>query len=215
MSAIRRRTLILGASALALTGTLAACNGSANGAAVGADDMVLGEENAPVTLIEYASVTCPHCATFHEEVFEQLKTNYIDTGKVRYVFREYPTAPAPVAVAGFQLARCGGASSEQYFTRLGELFRQQRAIFATGTMEGVRQKYLEIGGAAGLSEEQVMQCITDEAGAERIRRLVESGNRDFSITGTPTFVINGQKVEDPSVVTYAGLSRLLDAAGAN
>jgi len=215
MSAIRRRTLILGASALALAGSLAACNGSANGAAVGADDMVLGEANAPVTLIEYASSTCPHCATFHEEVFEELKTNYIDTGKVRYVFREYPTAPAPVAVAGFQLARCGGASPEQYFTRLGELFRQQRAIFATGTMEGVRQKFLEIGGAAGLSEEQVMQCITDEQGADRIRRIVDAGNRDFGITGTPTFVINGQKVEDPTVVTYAGLSRLLDAAGAN
>jgi protein-disulfide isomerase len=212
MFAIGRR-LILGAAALALVG-LAGCNGSGSGGAVGADDMVLGAENAPVTLIEYASTTCPHCAAFHEEVFEQLKTNYIDTGRVRYVFREYPTAPAPVAVAGFQLARCGGASAEQYFIRLGELFRQQQAIFATGTMEGVRGKFVEIGAAAGLSEEQVMQCISDEAGAERIRRIVESGNRDFSITGTPTFVINGRKVEDPSVVTYEGLSRLLDAAAA-
>lgn len=212
MFAIGRR-LILGAAALALVG-LAGCNGSGSGGAVGADDMVLGAENAPVTLIEYASTTCPHCAAFHEEVFEQLKTNYIDTGRVRYVFREYPTAPAPVAVAGFQLARCGGATAEQYFIRLGELFRQQQAIFATGTMEGVRGKFVEIGAAAGLSEEQVMQCISDEAGAERIRRIVESGNRDFSITGTPTFVINGRKVEDPSVVTYEGLSRLLDAAAA-
>ncbi|MBC7768259.1 MAG: DsbA family protein [Phycisphaerales bacterium] len=213
MLAIGRR-FILGAAALALIG-LAGCNASGGSGAVSADDMALGAEDAPVTLIEYASSTCPHCATFHAEVFEQLKTNYIDTGRVRYVFREYPTAPAPVAVAGFQLARCGGATPEQYFTRLGELFRQQQAIFATGTMEGVRGKFIEIGAAAGLSEEQVMACITDEAGAERIRRIVETGNREFAITGTPTFVINGQKVEDPSMVTYEGMARALDAAAAN
>jgi len=208
---IGRRTLLLGASAMALAGTLAACNGGGNGGALTEDDIVLGDANAPVTLIEYASATCPHCAEFHEAVFEQLKTNYIDTGKLKYVFREYPTAPAPVAVAGFQLARCGGASADQYFTRLGELFRQQRAMFASGTMEGVRQKFIEIGGAAGLSEQQVVDCITDEAGAERIRRIVEAGNREFNITGTPTLILNGTKLEDPSAVTYEGLSRLIDA----
>lgn len=212
MIVLGRRSLLLGASALALSGTLAACEGGGGGGtSVSADDMVLGADNAPVTMIEYASTTCPHCAEFHETVWEQLKTTYIDTGKVRFVFREYPTAPAPVAVAGFQLARCGGASNEQYFTRLGELFRQQRAIFATGSMEGIRRKFIEIGGAAGLSEEQVVQCISDEAGAERIRRIVDSGNRDFGITGTPTIIINGQKIEDPSVVTWEGLSRILDA----
>lgn len=211
MSAIRRRTLLLGASALAAAGALAACGGSSNGA-VSADDMVLGQANAPLTLIEYASSTCPHCAHFHETVWETLKTNYIDTGKVRFVYREYPTAPAPVAVAAFQVARCGGASNEQYFTRLGEVYRQQHAMFATGTMEGVRAKLVEIGAAAGLTQDQVMQCITDEAGAERIRRVVEAGDRDFQITGTPTFVLNGRKVEDPAFVTPEGLSRILDAA---
>jgi protein-disulfide isomerase len=211
MFAIGRRTLLLGAGALALTGALSACNNAGGGAAINDDDVVLGQANAPVTLIEYASSTCPHCAEFHETVFDQLKENYIDTGKLKYVFREYPTNPAAVAVAGFQLARCGGATPEQYFTRLGEIFRQQQAMFATGTMEGVRQKFIEIGAAAGLSEEQVVQCISDEAGAERIRRIVDSGNRDFGITGTPTFVLNGRKVEDPSVVTYEGLSRLIEA----
>jgi protein-disulfide isomerase len=216
MFAIGRRGLLLGASALVLAGgalTLNACNGGSGGAAINEDDVVLGQANAPVTLIEYASSTCPHCADFHADVFEQLKTNYIDTGKVRYVFREFPTAPAPVAVAGFQLARCGGASPEQYFTRLGEVFRQQRsgALFASGTMEGVRQKFIEIGSAAGLSQDQVMQCITDDEGAERVRRIVEAGNRDFGVSATPTFVLNGRKVEDPSVVTYEGLSRLIDA----
>ncbi len=211
MFAIGRRKLVLSAGALAIARALGACNNANGGAGVSPDDMVLGAADAPVTLIEYASSTCPHCAAFHEAVWERLKTTYIDPGRVRYVFREYPTAPAPVAVAGFQLARCGGATSEQYFVRLGELFRQQQAIFATGSMEGVRQKFIEIGGAAGLSEQQVMDCINDEAGAERIRRIVEAGNRDFAITGTPTFVLNGRKIEDPSVQTWEGLSRLLDA----
>ena len=216
MFAIGRRGVLLGAGALVLAGGafgLSACNGSSGGAAINEDDVVLGQADAPVTLIEYASSTCPHCADFHAEVFERLKENYIDTGKLRYVFREFPTNPAPVAVAGFQLARCGGASPEQYFTRLGEVFRQQRsgALFASGSMEGVRQKFIEIGGAAGLSQEQVIQCINDEAGAQRVRRIVEAANRDFQVSGTPTFVLNGRKVEDPSVVTYEGLARLIEA----
>lgn len=205
MFAIGRRGLIGGVLALGL----AACNGGATGPSP--DDMALGAENAPVTIIEYASVTCPHCATFHEEVWDQLKETYIDTGRVRFIFREYPTAPAPVAVAGFQLARCGGATPEQYFLRIGELFRQQQAMFAAGTMDGVRQKLIEIGAAAGLSQDQVLQCISDEAGAERVRRTVEAANRQFAITGTPTLIINGQKADDPNIVTWEGLSRRIEA----
>lgn len=206
MVAIGRRELIIGAGALAL----GACGGG-GGSTVGEDDMVIGQANAPVTFIEYASTTCPHCAAFHEENWDRLKEQYIDTGRVRFVFREFPTPPAAVAVAGFQVARCGGATPEQYFARVGELFRQQQAIFASGSMEGVRAKLIEIGGAAGLSEQQVLECISNEAGAERVRRIVDSAQREFNITGTPTFVINGRKVEDPSVVTWEGLSRILDA----
>lgn len=208
MIAIGRRNLLVGAGALGLLG-LAGCNGGGGGA-VTADDMVLGAADAQVTVIEYASTTCSHCAEFHEDAWARLKENYIDNGRIRFVLREYPTAPAPVAVAGFQLARCGGASAEQYYTRVGELFRQQAAIFATGTMEGVRQKFIEIGGAAGLSEEQVMQCIADEAGAERIRATVETANSEFSITGTPTFIINGVKLEQAA--TYENVAAAIDAA---
>jgi protein-disulfide isomerase len=207
MAAIGRRELILTASAMALVG----CNGAGGGASESPDDMVLGNANAPVTLVEYASTTCPHCAEFHEAAWEQLKTTYIDTGRVRFIFREFPTPPPAVAVAGFQLARCGGATPEQYFVRIGELFRQQRAMFASGTMEGVRAKLIEIGGAAGLTEQQVVGCISDEAGAERVRRLVEAGRRD-NITGTPTFVINGTKLEQAP--TYENVSAALEAAGA-
>ena len=210
MVAIGRRGLILGVSALALLG----CNGAGGAAGASPDDMVIGADNAPVTIIEYASVTCPHCADFHEAVWEQLKTEYIDTGRVKFIFREFPTPPQQVAVAGFQVARCGGATPEQYFARVSELLRQQEAMFASGSMDGVRAKLIEIGGAAGLTEAQVNECITDEAGAERTRRVVEASNA-FNITGTPTIIINGRKVEDADVVTWAGLQRNIDAALGN
>lgn len=207
MIAIGRREMLLGASAL----VLAACGGSGGSANVSADDMVLGSADAPVTLIEYASVTCPHCAAFHEESFEQIKTNYIDTGKVRFVFREYPTAPAPVAVAGFQVARCGGASSEQYFARIGAIFRTQQSLFQSLQADGGRQYFINLGSDAGLTPEQTMACVSDEAGAERIRATVE-GAGQFGITGTPTFIINGRKLDQPP--TYENIARALDAAAA-
>lgn len=213
MVAFRRRQLLLGAVALS---ALSACGpGGTGGMAASPDDMAVGAENAPATLIEYASTTCPHCREFHEAVWEQLKANYIDTGKLRYIFREFPTPPPAVAVAGFQLARCGNANGDQYMTRIAELFRQQNAIFSSGSMEGVRLKFVEIGAAAGLSEDQVMACINDtQAASARITRF-EEGSRAFGITGTPTLILNGTKLDqerDPSVVTYAGLSRLIDAA---
>ena len=211
MFAIRRRQLLLGGTAFAVVAA-AGCGGATGQSGATSDDMVLGAANAPVTLIEYASVTCPHCKEFHETVFEQLKRNYIDTGKVKFIFREYPTPPPAVAVAGFQLARCGGVNSDQYMTRVGVLFDQQNAIFASGSVEGVRQKFIEIGAAAGLSEQQVMGCITDEGGAQRIQRFIDQGEHDFHITGTPTLILNGTKLEDPAAVTYPGLSRILDAA---
>ena len=84
-------------------------------------------------------------------------------------------------------------------------------MFASGTMEGVRTKLLEIGASSGLSEQQVTQCISDDAGPERIRRI-EDGSRHFNISGTPTLILNGQKLEDPRAVTYEGLSQMIDQA---
>ena len=208
MKAPDRRTLVLGASVLALAVGLP---GAQAQSAVTADDMVLGSPQAPVTLIEYASAACPHCAHFHETVFPQLKANYIDTGKVFFIFRETLTPPAVVALAGFQVARCNGANNDQYFARLGEIFADQRQMFATGTMQGVLQTLDEVGGHYGLSPDQVMQCITDQSGQARIQRF-DAGSTQFNVTGTPTFILNGQKLEDPRRATYDGMSQLLDEA---
>lgn len=204
----RRVLLILG---MALGLGLAACNNAGN-AQTSQSDMAIGAADAPATIIEYASATCPHCAEFHKNVFGQLKSTYIDTGKVRYIFREFPTPPPQVAVAGFQLARCGGATPEQYMTRVGVLFEQQHAMFASGTIEGVRAKLIEIGQQAGLTEQQVLDCISDESGAQRIQATVEAGQRQFNITGTPTIILNGKKLEGEAAVTWEGLSHAIDQA---
>jgi protein-disulfide isomerase len=202
-----RRTLILLAGAAALT---TACQ-QGKTVATSASDMTIGAADAPVHLIEYASATCPHCAEFHETVWPTLKSRYIDTGKVRFTFREMATPPAPVAVAGFQLARCGGADADAYFTRVGVLFAQQRNILSGGTMQSVRDALVNIGRSANLSEEQVMACITDEAGAERVRASAEEAAERFDVTGTPSFILDGVKVEDPAMTTVEGLVRILDA----
>jgi protein-disulfide isomerase len=209
MGGIRRREVLLGA------GAAWAATASAHAQAqsvYGPDDMTIGSAGARTTLIEYASSTCPHCREFYRTVWAPLKANYIDTGKIRYTFREYPTAPGAVAVAGFQVARCGAPSPDQYLERIGTLFEQQEAIFASGSMEGIRQKFVEIGAQYHLSEAQVMTCINDPAGADRINRLVSEGRSQFGVDGTPTLILNGQRLDDPDAVTYPGLSRLIDAA---
>lgn len=208
MFALGRRSLLLSAGAAAL---LAACNGGAGGAQLTDDDVVLGAADAPVTLIEYASSTCPACAAFHELAWDRLKADFIDRGQVRMVFREFPTPPEAVALAGFQIARCGGASADDYFVRVGELFRQQQATLGSGSMEGVRRKLLEIGQATGLSEAQITECIADPEGAARIRRIVD-GARQYSITGTPTLLINNTKYD--GAMTYEAISAALVAASA-
>jgi protein-disulfide isomerase len=213
MFVIGRRNLLLGAVALTALGA-AGCGAGGGSTEISPDDMVLGEPNAKVTLVEYGSVMCGHCREWHEQNWEALKANYIDTGKVRFVFREILSPAQPeivpvIALAGFQVARCGNASPEQYFSRIGVLFEQQPAIFAAGSMEGVRAKLIEIGGAAGLSQDQVLACIADTSGAQRTDRISRAATE---VTGTPTFFINGEKIEDPGVMNPEGLARILDAA---
>ncbi len=206
MTAIGRRYFVAAGAAL-----IAACSSKSGPAAVSADDMAVGAPDAPVTLIEYASTTCPHCADFHEQVYAQIKMNYVDKGKLRFIFREFPTAPEQIAVAAFQVARCDSATPEQYMSRLSVLFEQQRAMFASGSIEGIKQKLIEIGQLSNLSEDQVLACIADEAGPARITRTVTDGRRMFDITGTPTLILNGRKLTDPNSFTYEGLAGAIDA----
>jgi protein-disulfide isomerase len=180
----RRAVLALGAATFAL----AACN--KGGAGVTADDMTLGDPKAKVTVIEYASLACSHCATWNKEVFPAFKAKYIDTGKVHYVFREFITAPPQLAVAGTLMARCAGP--DKYFTVVDAVFHGQEEIFRTGDIRGV---LLPIAQAAGMDEDAFMKCVSDEKAINALTAKVEKYGKEANITGTPTFFFNGDKYD--------------------
>jgi protein-disulfide isomerase len=155
-------------------------------------DRIIGAEKAPVTIVEYASITCPACAAFHRETYPTLKSKYIDTGKVRLIFREFPTNPPQVAIAGFMLARCAG---DKYFPMLDAIFEQQQS-WAQDPYNG----FLRIARQAGLSEERFESCLKDQKLAEAIQEVAVRGNKEFKVDSTPTFFINGKK--------YAGVLKV-------
>jgi protein-disulfide isomerase len=180
-SLLTRVTLVI-----ALAASLAACG--PKGAKVTADDMTLGNPNAKVTVIEYASVACPHCAKWNEDVFPAFKAKYIDTGKVHYVSREALTGEPRLANAGAMLARCAG--KDKYFQVTDAIYHAQASIFQTGDIRG---ELLTIAQAAGMNEDQFNSCLSDEnaaKSAERIDKLMKADK----IEGTPTFIVNGKKV---------------------
>jgi protein-disulfide isomerase len=180
------RLLVAAAAVLAL----AACNKSAGGApATSAEDMSMGNPNAKVTVVEYASASCPHCAEFNNTVFQELKKKYIDTGKVHYIYHEFLTPPVQFAAAGFLTARCAG--KDKYFDVLDAIYRNQADIYKSGDLRG---GLLRIAMSAGMSEKQFTDCISDEKALNALNSRVEAAAK-AGIEATPTFVINGTKLE--------------------
>jgi protein-disulfide isomerase len=147
-------------------------------------DMPLGKEDAPVTIVEYSSLSCPHCAVFHRDVLPALKSEYIDTGKVRYVEREFPLNNA--ALAGSVIARCLEPSRFYAFNDL--LFsRQEDWAFKEDAMKPLRLYAKQ----AGLTDADFEKCIDDEALQKKILAVRERGEKE-GVKGTPTFFINGK-----------------------
>lgn len=153
------------------------------------DDRVLGNADAPVTIIEYASLTCPHCAAFATQTLPQVESTYIDQGLVRLVFRDFPLDR--VALKASLLARC--VPDERYFAMLDVLFRSQNDWAAsTDPMTALAQ----IGRTAGLDQAKVDACLNDEAETNKIVAGIQAAQDEFKISSTPTLIING--------VTHAG-----------
>jgi protein-disulfide isomerase len=153
-------------------------------------DMVMGSASAKVTVVEYASVVCSHCAAFNEEVFPAFKAKYIDTGKVRYVLREFPTQPVQLAAAGFLVARC--APSDKYFAVIDSLFRGQEKLFKS---QDAKVYLTDAGKVGGLTEEQVQTCLQDKAKLDAFNTRVETAMETAKIAATPTFIIGDKKLE--------------------
>jgi protein-disulfide isomerase len=146
-------------------------------------DVWLGKENAPVTIIEYASMTCSHCAAFHKGTYKELKAKYIDTGKARMTVREFPFDP--LAMAGFMLARCQGPEKRDAMIEL--LFEQQSDWVNDKPLEGLTK----LTRQAGMSEDAFKACLDDKALYEKIGEVRDAGQKKFKVSSTPTFFING------------------------
>jgi len=203
----RRAALVLAAAGLAAA-PLAACDGGERDAQALASDNILGDPDAPVKVIEYASVMCPHCKAFHDEVYPEFKARYIDTGKVCFVFREMPTAPGPLSMAGFLTARC--ASNDKYFDVLDVLFEHQVDLYQAYQSGGgaARDRLLAIAHAAGVTEDQFDACIRDQLEIERIQRIDDEAQREHGIHLTPSFLINDQVYD--GAYTLEGLAAVID-----
>src|SRR4030081_3390079 len=153
-------------------------------------DMALGPANASVTITEYASMTCPHCAAFNETVFPKIKSEYIDTGKVRYVFREFPLDIK--AAAGSMLSRCiAKDDAGKYFAVTDMLFRQQNDWVMKNTTETLTR----IGKQAGLSQEQVEEWRKDQALLDKIAADQKYAAEVLKVNSTPTFFVNGEMIK--------------------
>lgn len=164
-------------------------------------DKSLGNEKAPVTIIEYASMTCSHCANFHATVYPVLKKKYIDTGKVRFIFREFPLDA--VATAAFMLARC--APPDKYFAMIDVLFEQQKNwAFTKENAKGL----LAIAKQAGFSQKSFEACLNDDKLANAIKAVAHRANEKFGVDSTPTFFINGKKMSGE--MTPEGLDKVLE-----
>jgi protein-disulfide isomerase len=153
-------------------------------------DMAIGPADAKVTITEFASMTCPHCAAFNAEVFPKVKSEFIDTGKVRYVFREFPLDIK--AAAGSMLARCiAKDDAPKYFAVVDLLFRQQNDWVMKNTTETLTR----IGKQAGLTQQQVEDCLKDQALLNKIEADQKYANEVLKVDSTPTFFINGEKIK--------------------
>jgi protein-disulfide isomerase len=153
-------------------------------------EMTLGPDTAKVTVIEYASATCPHCAAFHNETFGALKKEYIDTGKIKYVFREFPHQDA--ALAAFMLARC--APKDKYFPLIDVFFNTQPE-WTQNPLAGLNK----IAQQAGFTKESFDACMKNEAVAKEIL-AVRTKAEGFGVTGIPTFFVNGERYEGETTI---------------
>ena len=152
-------------------------------------DMALGSAKAPVSITEYASMTCPHCAAFEQNVFPMLKSKYIDTGKVRFVFREFPLDIK--AAAASMLARCiAGDDAEKYFGAVDSLFKLQDPLMAE-----TKATLKLIGEQAGMSEQAVGTCEKDQALLDKLKADQAFAFEVLKVDATPTFFINGEMLK--------------------
>lgn len=152
-------------------------------------DIAVGSAKAPVTITEYSSMSCPHCAAWGENVFPMLRSRYIDTGKVRFVFREFPLDIK--AAAASMLARCiAGGDAEKYLAVVATMYRQLDPLLAR-----TKDTLIQIGRLNGMSEQQVAACETDQSLLDKLKADQQYAFDTLKVDSTPTFFVNGQRLK--------------------
>ncbi len=214
MTLITRRTILAGsaasAAALAVSLPLATSSLAQQADAVplaellvpgGLGDKILGDENAPVTVVEYASMTCPHCASFHNNTWKSFKEKYVDTGKVRFIFREFPLDNVAMAIA--MVARC--APADKYHQVIGLYFEQQEEWRQPGNMY---QALLDRAIPFGFTKESFDACLSNQALVKSIEEIKTKAAEQFGVNSTPTFFING--VRESGALTLGQMEERID-----
>ncbi|MCG6904853.1 MAG: DsbA family protein [Rhodobacter sp.] len=168
-------------------------------------EMTLGDENAPLTVIEYASFTCPHCRSFHDNTFAAFKSSYIDTGRVRFIYREVYFDRFGLWAG--MVARCGGP--ERYFGISDMIYDQQSTWTAGDTPAAIADNLARIGKTAGLTSEEVDACLQDGDLAQAMVAVYQENAERDGIRSTPSFLIDGELVAGDQ--SFAAFSALLDA----
>ncbi len=164
-----------------------AAGSEAMAGAILAEDRVEGSADAPVTIVEYSSFTCPHCASFHTDVYPGLKKKYIDTGKVKIIFRAFPLDP--LAAAASMLAQC--VEKDNFFPFIDVLFKQQKNwAYSQSPVESLRKISLQ----AGLSSDSFESCLKNQKLLDSILRVKDKAAKELKINSTPTFEVNGEVV---------------------
>ena len=181
---------VFGFSPLRLISEAMAQNAADVAKPVSLPDMALGPADAKVTITEYASMTCPHCAAFNADVFPKIKAEFIDTGKVRYIFREFPLDIK--AAAGSMLSRCiANGDAAKYFAVTDLLFKTQ----SDWVMKNTAESLARIGKQAGLTQEQVEACLKDQSLLDKIAADQKYASEVLKVDSTPTFFVNGEKIK--------------------
>lgn len=171
-----------------------------------AGDVVLGQADAPLEIIEYASITCPHCRTLHKTVMPRIKEDYVETGKAKIIFRDLPTPPAPIAAAGAALARCSGEA--EYYATLDDLFTHQYEIMEAARSGGALGELIKVGERHGLSADDVRACIQSTKVIDEITRTSDLANAD-GVHSTPQLIVNGENAGD-AIRNYETMAAFLD-----
>jgi len=209
-----RRAALVAFSAIALTACGAADSSNAqtstsDSGEIALTDIALGNADAPITIVEYASWTCPACLQFHNDVIPMLKSEFVETGHVKFVFREFPTAPANISVAGFALARCAG--EDKYYDVIDDLFAAQDNILNLARSGGdIESAMRTLASSYGIEGNAFTECLSNQEVTYAISESVMKGDSQ-GVNSTPTVFLNGEKLQGYDWRTADGMKALLNS----